>query len=209
MTKTTENFNPAALPAPTRKLPVLFIDDELGIAEAYRAFFQTRYVMHLAETVPQALAILENQDIAIVITDMRMPGQDGSDFLRIANEAFRKPIKIVLSAYVDDFFDDAFQTRYRPFAIVRKPLTTPFELMRCLYEAEKEYEFRYNTPSNFNGTKGFISASQVLQRLGISKPTLYKYLRSGLPSKRVGGRRLFDWNEILVWVKSHGHELKP
>lgn len=208
MTKTTENFDPTTLPEPSRKLPILFVDDELGIAEAYRTFFQTRYVMHTAETVPQALAILESQDIAIVITDMRMPGQDGSDFLRIANEAFRKPIKIVLSAFVDEFFDDEFQTRYRPFAVVRKPLTTPFDLMRSLYEAEKEYEFRYNPRSSASMTKGFISANEVLQRLGISKPTLYKYLKAGLPSKRVGGRRLFDWNEILGWVKTQGHDLK-
>jgi len=64
----------------------------------------------------------------------------------------------------------------------------------------KEYEFRYG-----DGKKDeivFLSTNDILKRLGISKPTLYKYLRAGMPSKRIGGRRFFKWDEISSWVKS-------
>jgi excisionase family DNA binding protein len=78
------------------------------------------------------------------------------------------------------------------------------EFLKTLQEAVREYEFRYGKSLSEREEKpGFLNAHEILKRLGISKPTLYKYIKSGMPSQRVGGRRLFDWQEVSGWVKNH------
>ena len=184
------------------KSPVLFIDDEIEMIEAYRSVLQEHFTLFTASNVEQGLKILTQKEIHIVVCDMRMPGLNGADFLEIANQSFRKPIKIILSGFVDEFFNDRFQTRYRPYAIIRKPISDAERILKILLEAQKEYEFRYGT--EIKKENNFLNTHEVLRRLGISKPTLYKYLRAGMPSQRLGGRRFFKWEEISIWVKSPG-----
>ena len=38
--------------------------------------------------------------------------------------------------------------------------------------------------------------------LRVSHQTLYKLMGQGLPSHKIGGRRMFIEQEVLVWVKS-------
>lgn len=56
------------------------------------------------------------------------------------------------------------------------------------------------------------TTNQVLERLHISRPTLYRYLEDGLPSHQPGGPnapRLFDPHEVDAWVRSRCSDLTP
>jgi len=193
-------------PASQRNHTVLFIDDEIEIIEIYRQIFEEHFHMVTAASALEGLESLDQNEISVVVTDMRMPQMDGAQFLDIANHKHRKPIKIILSAYVQDFFDDSFQRDLRPYAIVRKPIYQIQDFLTIILEAIQEYDFRYgHTGSDLTSEPippdpGFLNAQEILECLRISKPTLYKYLKEGLPSKRLGGRRLFDWEEVKVWI---------
>ena len=45
----------------------------------------------------------------------------------------------------------------------------------------------------------FLEAQGVLR---VSHQTLYKLIRQGLPSHKIGGRRMFIEHEVLDWVRS-------
>ncbi|GBQ31512.1 response regulator transcription factor [Gluconacetobacter azotocaptans] len=71
--------------------PLLLVEDEFLIRTALADYLRLRggFTVIESETAPDALAALEGQDdIAILLTDLRLPG--GLDGLEIAAQARRK-----------------------------------------------------------------------------------------------------------------------
>ena len=47
-----------------------------------------------------------------------------------------------------------------------------------------------------------ISTTELLKRLQIKKKdTLYKYIKQGMPSIRVGKKYLFIYSEVIEWFR--------
>jgi CheY-like chemotaxis protein len=79
---------------------VLFVDDEIHILGAIRrAVMDEEFVALFASSGEEALKIMEEKEIAVLVTDMRMPGMDGLLLLKIIKERYPDTIKIVLSGY--------------------------------------------------------------------------------------------------------------
>jgi len=52
--------------------------------------------------------------------------------------------------------------------------------------------------------KRFLNIRELSKELGLGIATLNKLVKSGeIPSHKIRKRRLFDWEEIVEWVKSH------
>lgn len=64
---------------------------------------------------------------------------------------------------------------------------------------------QYNTLFNAgkNMTKKFISIAGAIKFLGVSRPTVYRFIEAGMPNYKVGGRHFFDPDELTEWIKSH------
>ncbi len=81
---------PAAGPAPaqpaagTRKARVLFVDDEERVVNALRAIFRDTYDVETATSGDAALELLRARKFHVIVSDQRMPGMLGVDFLREA-----------------------------------------------------------------------------------------------------------------------------
>jgi len=56
--------------------------------------------------------------------------------------------------------------------------------------------------------KKFLSIAEVTEFLGISRQTIYRLLSQGMPCYKLGGRRIFDREELIEWVKGHRND-KP
>lgn len=79
---------------------VLYVDDE----KANRIVFEqsvTEFNVICATDGLEALKILEQQDVAVLVTDMRMPEMSGEELLRIAKEKHQQTIRMVVTAYAD------------------------------------------------------------------------------------------------------------
>ncbi len=81
---------------------ILFTDDEPKNVTAFRASFRKSYPIYTAGSGSEALEILAQQpDIAVVVSDQRMPGMTGVELLKEVKERFPDPKRIILTGYSD------------------------------------------------------------------------------------------------------------
>jgi two-component system NtrC family sensor kinase len=84
------------------QIRILCVDDEPSVHNSLkRLFLDDNYSIHTAHSGEEGLSILENTPIHIVISDGRMYGMTGSDFLREVCARWPETVRIVLSAHTD------------------------------------------------------------------------------------------------------------
>ncbi len=84
------------------KLKVLFVDDEPMILEGLSQLFDTLYDVHTVCCGKEAIDyVSQNPDIAIIVSDQRMPGMKGIDVLKAIKEVSPDTMRILLTGYAD------------------------------------------------------------------------------------------------------------
>lgn len=82
---------------------LLFVDDERQILKAIkRLFLETDYIVYTAEGGAEALEILENTKVDLLVADMRMPMMDGYELLQRVKLKYPETIRLILSGYADE-----------------------------------------------------------------------------------------------------------
>ena len=85
-------------------IKILCVDDELNVLKALRRLFMDEddYELFIAESGQEGLEILAAEsDIRLVVSDYRMPGMNGVEFLTQVCEKWPDTIRIVLSGFAD------------------------------------------------------------------------------------------------------------
>lgn len=82
-----------------QKHTILVIDDELNTREGLRIAFEDKYNVLLAEDAIKGIDLLKQHNVDVVLTDLRMPGMDGMDFIRKVTSLKKHPLVIMLTAY--------------------------------------------------------------------------------------------------------------
>lgn len=84
-------------------IKLLCVDDERNVLRALeRIFMDDDYEILTAISGEDGLAVLaENSDVQVVVSDFRMPGMNGVEFLRQVCEKYPETVRIVLSGYAD------------------------------------------------------------------------------------------------------------
>ena len=49
----------------------------------------------------------------------------------------------------------------------------------------------------------FLTFAEAQQFLGVSHQTLYKLINKGLPSHKIGRRRVFFREDLVQWITNH------
>jgi response regulator RpfG family c-di-GMP phosphodiesterase len=81
---------------------ILFVDDEPNVLDGYRRTLRKDYDVHIAEGGENGLATIEHEGpFAVVVSDMRMPGMDGVQFLRRVKEIAPEAVKMMLTGNAD------------------------------------------------------------------------------------------------------------
>jgi HD-like signal output (HDOD) protein len=81
---------------------VLFVDDEKGILATLRRLFNDEeWEMFFANSAEQGLEILKKESMDLVVSDVRMPGMNGIDFLSEVKKNYPHIVRIFLSGYAD------------------------------------------------------------------------------------------------------------
>ena len=84
-----------------RSFDVLVVDDEEDNLDAFRFAFRKSFSLHYALGGQAALDLLERVDPAVIVSDQRMPGMNGIDFLKKAKEQRPDTVGVLLTAYAD------------------------------------------------------------------------------------------------------------
>jgi excisionase family DNA binding protein len=49
----------------------------------------------------------------------------------------------------------------------------------------------------------FFSFQEAQEFLGVSHQTIYKLMKEGLPSHKIGKKRVFLKEDLIKWIKEH------
>lgn len=79
---------------------ILYVDDEPLNLKLFAINFQKKYNVLTALSGEEGLAVLEhNPQINVVISDMRMPGMDGLEFVQRARRKYPNVVYFILTGY--------------------------------------------------------------------------------------------------------------
>ncbi len=81
---------------------LLCVDDEVNTLSALKRLLRKEEVQIItAESGMAALELLKTQQVQLILTDFRMPGMNGIEFLKQAKQIAPHAVRVVLSGYAD------------------------------------------------------------------------------------------------------------
>lgn len=140
---------------------ILVVDDEINILKSMRRLFKhAGYDVFTAESGEQGLAILDKEDIQVILSDFRMPHMDGGEFLAKVKVSHPYTVSLILSGYAD--FDSVLSVMNSGNAF--KFLTKPWENKLLLSEVEnafKHYREKLQLASSLEQSHLFNNINQL------------------------------------------------
>jgi two-component system response regulator AtoC len=84
-----------------KRYPILVVDDEQDNLDAFRFNFRKTFDILTASGGAEALQILADREVAVVVTDQRMPRMTGVELLREVRQRQPECVGIILTAFTD------------------------------------------------------------------------------------------------------------
>jgi len=135
----------------------LFVDDDPRILEGIENMFfdaPEDWEVEFANDGAEALAALQAEPFDVLVTDMKMPGMDGSELLAAAREQFPSVVRVVLSGHTDQ------AEAQRAMPIVHEFLSKPCDFQTLTRTLEQSLEL----------TQHFTEAARVAMGSLVSLP---------------------------------------
>ena len=119
---------------------ILVVDDEEAILETMTFTFEDDYEVHTSTDARRALELLdEREDVAVVLTDQRMPNMSGVEFLKEVWKRHPATVRMILTGFADmDAIIEAINDGH-VYAYITKPWE-PDHLKQVMKQAVKHYE---------------------------------------------------------------------
>jgi DNA-binding NtrC family response regulator len=83
----------------TEKPTLLIVDDEKPTRDGLRAALEERYDVYVADDAKSAMGLLEAENFDVLLTDFRLPNEDGLKLIARAKSLPKPPICILMTAY--------------------------------------------------------------------------------------------------------------
>ena len=125
--------------AEPEKHSILIVDDEVEILHSLRGLLRMTFNIHTANSGPEALRILQEHPIQVVLSDQRMPGMEGVQVLEQAHSERPRAVRVLFTGYTDVKAVIEAINKGQVFRYLTKPWE-PDQLMATLHEACAEYE---------------------------------------------------------------------
>jgi len=124
---------------------VLFVDDEPGVYDGLQRMLRSqrdRWEMVFANGGMAALALLETAPFDVVVSDLHMPGMDGSALLKQVREQFPHVVRIVMT---DDL---ELQAAFRTLNVAHQLLVKPCDPEGLRVAVERACSLKRTLSSN-------------------------------------------------------------
>ena len=80
---------------------ILCVDDEVDNVEALERLFRKKYNVLKATSGKEALTLIKDQPVSLIISDQRMPQMTGVQFLEKSLKTHPDTMRILLTGYTD------------------------------------------------------------------------------------------------------------
>ncbi len=80
---------------------VLFVDDEPRVTSALKAIFRRDYNVLTANSGAQALQVLAQHKVDVLVSDQRMPEMLGNELLATVSQQYPQTMRILLTGFMD------------------------------------------------------------------------------------------------------------
>jgi two-component system, probable response regulator PhcQ len=208
---------------------ILYVDDEEKSLKYFTRAFGDKFKILSAANAADGYRLLEQHrdEIALLMTDQRMPGEKGVEFLQRARQLHPTAIRILTTAYSD--FDVAIEAVNS--AAISKYVTKPWDIPQlemilkeaCECFAEQRERDRIleakssarqeTTMAGQGATLGDLQTpEQVARYLHVNKFTVYRLVtEKKIPAFKVGNQWRFKQEMIDAWLmaKSNVRKKEP
>lgn len=83
----------------TRTFPILYVDDEHGNQVVFEDAIDDLFPVHVVSRARDALAFMRQNEVAILVTDQRMPGMTGIELCERARREFPGVKRVLVTAF--------------------------------------------------------------------------------------------------------------
>ena len=122
-----------------RKYCLLVVDDEPDICDSVYDLLRLRYDVTRANSAAEAMEVMRQRDVHVVMTDQRMPAVTGTEMLRLVKSEYPDAIRVLFTGYADIRSVIEAINLGHVYRYMSKPFS-PEELELAVAEAASEYE---------------------------------------------------------------------
>ncbi len=153
------------------KKNILFVDDNDNIINGIKRMlrpYREQWHLFFANSGPEALELMKNERIDLIVSDMLMPGMRGDELLKKVSESYPGIVRMILSGYADE------ATLSRGLEVAHQYLSKP-----CSAEQLRE------TISQVFTIQACVSNPVIAERVGDpnklpSLPKIYRELNAAI-----------------------------
>ncbi len=194
----------------TNERVLLLVDDEENLLRAMKRLFRNdEYRILTASSGQQALEILAENTVGVVVSDQRMPEMSGVEFFSRVKKLYPETIRIVLSGYTElESVTDAINR-----GAIYKFLTKPWDddlLRENIEEAFNSYELVHEnkrlTAELKYSNELLTDANKELEKYGMLNFKLLQISQELLENLPVGVVGIGD-DGIIALANKKAHEL--
>ena len=120
---------------------ILYVDDRTNNLSSFKAIFRREFNVLLAESAVEAIQIMEEADVKVVISDYKMPNISGVMFLESVKNNFPDTVRIMLTGHANLPAVVEAINKSEIFRFLAKPWSEP-ELRNAIYSAIDLYDTR-------------------------------------------------------------------
>jgi two-component system probable response regulator PhcQ len=212
-----------------QKCAILYVDDEEKSLKYFTRAFGDKFKILSAANASDGYRLLEQHrdEIALLITDQRMPGEKGVEFLQRARQLHPTAIRILTTAYSD--FDVAIEAVNS--AAISKYVTKPWDIPQLesilkeaceFFSVQRQRDILLEAQSSAQqetinidqaATLGDLQTpEQVARYLHVNKFTVYRLVtEKKIPAFKVGNQWRFKQEMLDAWLmaKSNVRKKEP
>jgi excisionase family DNA binding protein len=209
-----------------QKCAILYVDDEEKSLKYFARAFGDKFKILSAANAADGYRLLEQHrdEIALLMTDQRMPGEKGVEFLQRARQLHPTAIRILTTAYSDfDVVIDAVNS-----AAISKCVTKPWDIPQLemvlreaceffteqrerdlLLEAKSSAEEETIIADRSDKLGDLQTPEQVARYLHVNKFTVYRLVtEKKIPAFKVGNQWRFKREMIDAWLMAKSNVRK-
>lgn len=144
-----------------KKHTVMCVDDEKDNVDALERLFRKKYRVLKATSGQQALKLLKDEPVSLIISDQRMPGMTGVEFLEKSLKTHPNCMRILLTGYTDIDSVIAAINSGQVYRYINKPWD-PIDLTNTVDTAIERYELREELQEKNKALEAALSELKVL-----------------------------------------------